>query len=262
MDSNDRLLKGYAPRRETEWIFWPILMLMVGTFLGSGLYLKTIRTITAIHFKPQTGPVSAQFIMNEQKEPSRKVQKKKETVNEKGSEEPVDLTKKPLLGQKQDDITPAAGAVSEAPARRVYGLRRVFSTGFGATGGGSDAVIGKLGNTLNTDIDTIIPSKDDLKGEVVSITTITEAPRLKVSIKPEYTREMIDNKVKGVVRAKLLVDIDGKVKKVILYNDLGFGSREKLIEAFSKLEFEPAMAGSEPRAVWIPFTFRFELLNG
>jgi len=260
---NSELLKGFGPSPKYEWLFWPIMITMGALFLGSGLYLKSIKVIPSIQFKAQSGPMRAQFIMKEQKKAQPPPPRKKAETVEKNSEAPVDLSNKPVLAQKQDDIqetTPGTSTTS-APVRRVYGLRRVFSTGFGASGSGSDAVIGKLGNTLNAEVDTVTPTKEELKGEVVSITTVTQAPKVKSAIKPEYTKEMIDNRIEGVIRAKLLIDIDGKVKKVILYNDLGYGSREKALEAFSKLEFEPAMAGDTPRAVWIQFSFRFELIN-
>jgi len=48
----------------------------------------------------------------------------------------------------------------------------------------------------------------DLKGRLVSITTVTTAPRLKSDVKPVYTKEMLDAKVEGVIKAILTIDVD------------------------------------------------------
>ena len=78
-------------------------------------------------------------------------------------------------------------------------------------------------------------------------------------VRPEYTKEMIEKRIEGVVRAKVLIDIDGKVKQVVVLDDLGYGSKEKVYEACLKLVFEPALESSTPYAVWLLIRFRFEL---
>jgi outer membrane biosynthesis protein TonB len=192
--------------------------------------------------------------------PVPKPEEKKEDIEK--PKEPIDLTEKPLLNQKQDDIVKTETTERpEKPVRRVYGLKRVYSTGFGASGGAADAVIGKIGNTLNTDIDTFTATKEDLKGSLVSITTVTSQPKLKINAKPEYSKEMLDNKIEGFVKAKVLVDIDGKVKKVVVVDDLGFGSKEKVYEACLKLLFEPAYVGVEAVASWIIIRFTFKIIE-
>jgi outer membrane biosynthesis protein TonB len=145
--------------------------------------------------------------------------------------------------------------------RRVYGLRKVYSTGIGAGGAASDAVIGKLGNTLATDIDTFTVTKEEVKGPVAPITAVQSFPKLKTSVTPEYTKEMIENKVQGVIRVNILVGDDGRVLKAIVLNDLGFGSKQKVLEACAKLLFEPSLLNNQPVATWITFSFRFELLQ-
>jgi periplasmic protein TonB len=142
-------------------------------------------------------------------------------------------------------------------------LRRVFSVGIGAQGGNADAVIGKLGNTLNKEVDTITATKADIKGRIVPVTTITTAPELTNAgiVKPEYTKEMIDAKIEGLVKANLLIDIDGRVKEVKILSDLGFGAADRAKEAFLKWVFKPAMKDGKPVAVWITYSIRFVLLQ-
>jgi TonB family protein len=143
----------------------------------------------------------------------------------------------------------------------VYGLRRVFSTGLGSGGSAADAVIGKRGNTLNKDIDTIPATKHDFVAPLVSISTVTSAPSLKHDVRPVYTKEMLAAKVEGVVKAELLVDGDGKVKEVRILSDLGFGTKESAMAAFLQWEFAPAMRDGKPVATWISYSIRFVFLK-
>jgi hypothetical protein len=144
----------------------------------------------------------------------------------------------------------------------VYGVRRVFAYGLGAGEGGNNAIVSKIGNTLEKDTDTLKATEKDLKGTLVSVTTITSMPAIKYSVKPEYTVEMKKNKVTGTISAKLLIDVDGKVKDIIILNDLGFGSRETAVKAFKRLIFSPAMQSTTAVAVWIIMKFKFVLEEG
>ena len=112
-------------------------------------------------------------------------------------EEPIDLTKNPVLAQKVDDVKPEPPKPEAEPVRRVYGLRKVYSTGIGEGGSASDAVIGKQGDTLNADIDTLPATPKDLKGGRGADNSITKLAKSKYVFKPEYTQGMTDAKVAG-----------------------------------------------------------------
>jgi hypothetical protein len=241
--------------------FGVIFTLTLALFIGAGLYLKTVRPPPVREFdEKKMEAIRTQFLIAEQKKP---VPPKPKVQPEKKNElrEAVDLTKAPLLNQKTDFTAPQTPQATTQAARPVYGLRRVFSMGFGAGGSAGDAVIGKKGNTLNKDVDTLTPTPQDMKGQLVSITTVSTAPRLKHDVKPEYTKEMIAAKIEGVIKAELLVDIDGKVKEVKILNDLGFGTRDMARNAFLQWEFEPAMREKTPVATWITYSIRFVLLQ-
>jgi hypothetical protein len=107
----------------------------------------------------------------------------------------------------------------------------------------------------------VTATKRDLSGPLVSMFTVSSAPRLKKEVKPEYTKEMIDAKVESVIRAELLVGGDGKVKEVKLLNDLGYGTGDRARDLFFKLEFDPAMRDGKPVATWITFSIRYVLLQ-
>ncbi len=247
-----------------ERVFLTVLFGTLAFFFATGWHFRNVKALPEVMNERQTA-VNAQFII-EEKKPKPKVEKPKPPAEKKEAaikEEPVDLTAKPLLNQEKDEVVEAPPQEQvKQPVRRVYGLKKVYSTGIGASGSVADAIIGKRGNTLNTEIDTITATEADIKGVPVSITTVTTYPRPKSQVKPEYTKEMLEKRVEGVVRVKVLVDIDGKVKQAIVLDDLGYGSKQKVAEACFKMEFEPARRGEEPVSVWIMIKFRFEMLEG
>ncbi len=171
-------------------------------------------------------------------------------------QEPIDLTKDPKL-----NATKTVVVEKKETLREVYGLKKVYSVGLGASGSGeeSDAIVSKLGNTLEKEPDTLKATDEEIKGAVTSVATVTTKPVLERAVKPDYTDEMKQNRVQGVISARILVDIDGEVKRVEVLNDLGFGTKEAVEKACKKLKFKPAMEGDTPVSTWIVFKFRFVL---
>jgi len=252
-----RAYEIYVPTEAplVEQLFRIILVVTVAAFLALGLLLNTIKPLRE-EFYEQAARLRAQFVVEEP--PKVEPPKPEEKPKPKPEVKPIDLTNKPEMAQKEDEIRKQPPAEK---VRRVYGLKRVYSTGLGSGGSMADAVIGKYGNTLNKDVDTVKATAQDLKGEVVSVTTITAAPRFRKQVKPVYTPEMIEAKVEGVVKVKVLVDIDGRVKQASALNDLGYGTAKMAMEACLQMEFDPAMRGTEPVAVWITIPIRFVLLG-
>ena len=244
-EPRDRLLAIYEEEIEEEIgpgerLFRIIVICSFAAFGFFGFYLRK-------HLPPEQ---TIEEQMSKTRQVSFIIEEKKE---------PVDLTHNPVLAQKVEEVKTEPPAPSPEPVRKVYGLRKVYSTGLGDEGAASDAVIGKLGNTLNAPIDTFTPQKEELKGTVAPVTTVQKFPKLKVSVQPLYSKEMIAHDIEGIIRANILVDVDGKVKKVIVLNDLGYGSKEEVYDACLKLVFDPAYRNNVPVAVWIPFSFTFEL---
>lgn len=253
----------YVPRGVpfVEILFKVIFLLVLSLFIGFGLYLNSIEPLHQ-EISEKIDRIKTQFLIQEKKKVvEEKPKPKKKKIEKKKAEKPVDLTKKPLLKQKVDDIKPAV-TTTRKKVRRVYGLKKVYSKGIGAGGSLANAVVGKLGNTLEKEVDTVTATKEEIiKGEVVSTTTVTTAPRFKKRVKPEYTQEMLDNEVEGVIKVKVLVDVDGRIKKAIALNNLGFGSKEIAVKACFKMLFEPAKRGDVPVAVWIIIPIKFVLLG-
>ena len=251
----------HAPRLASfiEQSFGRIAFVSICLFLVFGWWMSRQRLIAendpeAIRTTFVDSQITATLEQKKIEQPNPK------KIEKKTTEQPIDLTKNPVLNQKVDDTQSTPSLNAPVAPRRVYGLRRVFGVGIGSQGGNADAVIGKLGNTLNADIDTVTATKKDLVGQLVSVTTVTAAPKIAKQVKPEYTKEMLEAKVEGVVKAELLIDVDGKVKQVRIISDFGYNSGEQARIAFMQWEFEPARRGSETVAVWISFAIRFVLL--
>jgi outer membrane biosynthesis protein TonB len=274
--ARDSLLKVYEYEIEVEIapgerLFRIVTLCSFLLFGGIGLYLRMHNPPQQLLEEKMARARQVSFIIEEEKKPKmaivqpKAVQPKPVPVEEKKPEplpeKPIDLTNNPLLNQKVEDVHPDnSGTKTKEPVRRVYGLSKVYSTGIGDGGSAADAVVGKLGNTLATDIDTFTATEKELKGTLAPVTMVRSMPRYKVQVKPEYTKAMIENGIQGVIKAKILIDVDGKVKKVIILDDLGYGSKQKVYEACLKLEFEPAkMQDGRAVAVWLTVPFRFEI---
>lgn len=272
------LLKVYEHEAEVasgERLFRIVVLCSFLVFGGIGIYLHTHNPPQQFMENRAARARQVSFIIEEQKKQKMTIVQTKPVqtepkpvppVEEKKPEpipkNPVDLTDKPLLDQKIEDTKPDNSmAKTEEQVRRVYGLRKVYSTGIGAEGSAADAVVGKLGNTLSTDIDTLKATEKELKGTLSPVTTVQVLPKIRVQVKPEYSKAMIENGVQGVIKAKLLIDSDGKVKDVVVLNDLGYGTKERAREAFLQWTFEPAKIGGQSVAVWITFSIRFVILE-
>jgi len=224
------------------------------TALGLVLAWQIIHTPILQEKIPVFKRLEASFIMKPAASPPKTA---KPVIRKMESEK---IIEKPVLvaePQPQKMIQPEQQIVQNP--RPIYGVRKVFSRGLGSGSGGADAVVAKLGNSLDVPPDTIQATAADFLGEVVSVTRVSQMPRIEVGNKPEYTDEMKKNLVQGKVKARILVDLDGYAKRIIILTDLGFGTKEASIEAIRKMKFTPATVDGKAVAVWIPLTFRFEL---
>jgi outer membrane biosynthesis protein TonB len=251
-----RPLRGYNSKR----FFGLLLVAMLGACLGLGLWFGTIKPLPDTLTDRARTAIDARFVLEQPRprpQPPAPAQPAPQPLEQKS--EPVDLTQKPKLDTPQEDVR--TNQTKQDKVRRVYGVRKVYSQGLGSSGRMGDAVIGKLGNTLATAVDTFTATNEELAGEVVSVTTLTQSPRIKVRPRPQYSAEMLEQNIEGTVRVRILVDADGVVKKAIPLNDLGFGSAALAAQASLEALFEPALRGAEAVAVWIILSITFKKLG-
>lgn len=233
-----------------ERMYSVIQLVMLTLFIGFGIHLKGIKPVSQRVIAKISG-MKTEFLVQEKKPSPEK--KKAAAVK------PLDLTTKPVIKETIEDIHKKEA--EKPPVRRIYGLRKVYSKGIGTGGAMADAVIGKLGNTIQKEFDTISATQEEIKGEIVSVTTITSAPKFRKVVKPAYTEEMLSANVEGVVKVKVVVDVDGKVKNAQVLNDLGHGAATQALKACLDMEFEPAQRDGSPVAVWIVIPVRFMILT-
>jgi outer membrane biosynthesis protein TonB len=91
----------------------------------------------------------------------------------------------------------------------------------------------------------------------VPLKEVDVPPRYLSGPAPDYTLEMIQNKVQGVVTARALVARSGVVKDVVILEDLGHGTDKATRDALMKYTFEPATKGGRTVAVWIEMSVNF-----
>ncbi len=246
----------YVPEEKSseERIFFGMLVMFITIFVVVGLYFSTVKPMIKKYQETKRVELTTSFLFKEKK--VEKIVPKKKKVVKKAIKKVVDLTKKPVIKQKvekKEKVTPTK------KVRRVFGVKKVFSAGLGSGGSMDNSIVNKVGNTVDKEYDDVKATKSDLKGRVAPLSKITSTPKMSVNVKPEYTDEMKENEVEGIIKAKILVDIDGKVKKAKILNDLGYGSLAEVKKACYKLLFKPALENSVPVAVWIIVKFNLQL---
>lgn len=154
--------------------------------------------------------------------------------------------------------TVQAPAPDPEPARRVYGVRRVYARGLGAGGDQAAALVTKLGNTVDGRRDDLTATAADLQGELAALSSVETAPEPVRRVRPLYSEALTKARAEGLVEAYLLIDVDGKVRDVKIVSDFGFDSAAVAEAALRKFEFIPARRAGKPVAVWILHRIRFE----
>lgn len=76
---------------------------------------------------------------------------------------------------------------------------------------------------------------------------------------PSYTTKAQSEGLQGVVRARVLVDSDGTVKKVRIMTGLPYGLSYQAMDAAYQMIFKPARKNGQPVAYWLPVEVEFHL---
>ncbi|MBD3393880.1 MAG: hypothetical protein GF418_17240 [Chitinivibrionales bacterium] len=95
----------------------------------------------------------------------------------------------------------------------------------------------------------------------VPINKVDTPPRHISGPQPDYTFEMVQNNVEGVVAAQLLVGRSGGVKDVVILQHLGHGTDVATRDALMQYKFEPAMKDGKPVNVWIEMSVNFRSMR-
>ncbi len=88
--------------------------------------------------------------------------------------------------------------------------------------------------------------QDALTGQTIANIAATTAAASMAAVthnsEPGYTPEASHDRVAGQVRLRLVVDPEGRPRRIAVVQPLGYGLDEKAVEALEKYRFTPAMA--------------------
>jgi TonB family protein len=88
---------------------------------------------------------------------------------------------------------------------------------------------------------------------------VFQPPTLLNNPEPRYTREARDSGIEGDVLVRVLIGVDGLVKRVVVVKGLPGGLTDQAINAASKLKFKPATRNGRPVMFWKPVLIEFRL---
>jgi periplasmic protein TonB len=97
------------------------------------------------------------------------------------------------------------------------------------------------------------------RGRPEAVNSVDVKPVALNAPRPNYTEEARKNKIQGVVRASVLVGIDGLVKQVRIIRGLPNGLNEEAIRAAMQMRFSPAMRNGQAVAYWSLLDVEFNL---
>lgn len=91
------------------------------------------------------------------------------------------------------------------------------------------------------------------------VTAYDQRPRPVNMPRPNYTEEAREHKVKGVVSLRLLIDNEGRVKRVRILRGLPYGLSQEARRSAYQIRFNPAMKDGQPVEARIPVDIEFNL---
>jgi protein TonB len=151
---------------------------------------------------------------------------------------------------KPPEVTPPPDAPPPPtePQRVVRRVQGLSASSFANTGAGGLQV--KAGNTTAAKASSDVLDPADAAWQARPYTSVSAAPKLKWNpsafVVPEEAREA---KVEGTVTVKLDLDPTGKVVRVAIVSDLGYGTGAACAEAWKKSQWKPAEQDGQPVAV-------------
>ena len=156
----------------------------------------------------------------------------------------------PRIQFKHDDLSPTGlpDGVGLTPSAGP-GSDRGMGTGPGGgmgTGDGPGVGPGSRGNTgKGTSTIGAKPSP------AVQQAVVDERPVLLNRPRPMFTEEARRNKIQGVVRMRILIDMSGKVAQAVVTRGLPDGLDLEAIRAAYQMRFRPAMKSGSPVSFWL-----------
>ncbi|MEK6286664.1 MAG: energy transducer TonB [Acidobacteriota bacterium] len=157
----------------------------------------------------------------------------------------------PRIQFKHDDLSPTGlpdgtGLIPSAGTGSDRGMGTGPGGGMG-TGDGPGVGPGSGGNTGGESFKL----SGARKRPAVQQSVVDERPVLLNRPRPMFTEEARRNKIQGVVRMKILIDVSGKVTEVVVTRGLPDGLDLQAIRAAYQMRFRPAMKNGSPVPYWL-----------
>jgi len=174
---------------------------------------------------------------------------------------------------KPNTATPPPAKVEAQPAKPVFGV-----TADSVTPSGSGVAV-RVGNTLAKAMeqeltnpkdvaalppapksplgDQAVPKKKSIKP--VPVYELSKAPTFKKKVEPKYPDQARRQGIEGTVQLEILIDENGRVRKVKVLKSPGHGLERAAIAALSKSKFNPGVINGKAVPVKIKIPYRFVL---
>ncbi|HEX5732281.1 MAG TPA: energy transducer TonB [Blastocatellia bacterium] len=164
----------------------------------------------------------------------------------------------PRLQPKRDDLMPTGLPTGiEGPPSAGPGTGGGMGSGSGGGMGSGDGT--GVGPGRGYNMGGGDPSLGGGTNPDGSAKTVDSKPVLLNRVQPLYTEEARKNKIQGVVRARVLIGADGRVKRATIVTGLPDGLNEMALQAAHRLVFKAATKNGQPVAFWMPVVIEFNI---
>lgn len=156
----------------------------------------------------------------------------------------------PRIQLNHDDLSPTGlpDGVGLTPSAGPGSDRGMGTGPGGGMGPGNGPGVGPGGGG-NTGDGTYTIGGAKLKPAVQVI--VDERPVLLNRPRPMFTEEARRNKIQGVVRIRVFIDVGGKVAQAVVTRGLPDGLDQEAIRAAYQMRFRPAMKNGSPVVFWL-----------
>ncbi len=184
---------------------------------------------------------------------------------------------KPKLAESKRPRTPKPNTEQPPPeALPAEPAKQVFGASSSSVTNGESGVSIRVGNTLAKEMERDFTKPKEVaplppapppkaapptkkRPKPVPVYELSKAPSFKKKIEPKYPEEARRAGVEGTVQLEVLIDEKGKVQKIRVLKNPGFGLDRAAIAAASKSRFHPGIVGGKAVPVKIKIPYRFVL---
>ncbi len=273
MSNGSKIIRVTPPKKERAYLWAPVVIISVAMHVGFFVFAED--WVESKPRKPyESSRVEFRSIAPTPK-PIEESEKAELPIPEKKPEIKVakkTLPKTPRPNTKKKQPRPAEAQIE--PAKPVFGV-----TADSVTKSGSGVAV-RVGNTLAKEMEKELTKPKDVaalppapKGPTaapqpapkkkplkpVPVYELSRAPTFKKKIEPKYPDQARRNGIEGTVQLEILIDENGRVRRVKVLKSPGHGLERAAIAALSKSKFNPGVINGRAVPVKIKIPYRFVL---